>query len=71
LDRTIAVNQQPVTLDELEGYLKRVFESRTEKTMFVAGAATLRYADIIQVIDAARGAGVDREGLVTERRRGR
>jgi biopolymer transport protein ExbD len=45
LDRTIAVNQQPVTLDELEGYLKRVFESRTEKTMFVAGAATLRYAD--------------------------
>jgi biopolymer transport protein ExbD len=68
-DRTIAVNQQPVTLDELEGYLKRVFESRTEKTMFVAGAATLRYADIIRVIDAARGAGVDRVGIVTERRR--
>jgi biopolymer transport protein TolR len=71
LDRTIAVNQQPVTLEELEGYLKRVFESRTEMTMFVAGAATLRYADIIRVIDAARGAGVDRVGLVTERRRGR
>ena len=34
--------------------------------MFIAGAASLRYGDIVQVIDAAKGAGVVRVGIVTE-----
>jgi biopolymer transport protein ExbD len=33
--------------------------------MFVSGAETLRYRDIMEVIDAARGAGVDKVGIVT------
>lgn len=69
-DRTIAVNKQPVAMDALEDYLRNVFETRKEKTMFIAGAGTLRYSDIIQVIDAAKGAGVEKVGIVTERMRG-
>ena len=68
-DRTIAVNKQPVSMDTLEDYLRNVFETRKEKTMFIAGAGTLRYSDIIQVIDAAKGAGVEKVGIVTERMR--
>ena len=34
--------------------------------MFIAGAGTLRYGDIIEVIDAAKGAGVEKVGIVTE-----
>ena len=34
--------------------------------MFIAGAGTLRYRDIIDVIDAAKGAGVEKVGIVTE-----
>jgi len=34
--------------------------------MFIAGAASLRYGDIVAVIDAAKGAGVERVGIVTE-----
>jgi biopolymer transport protein ExbD len=68
-DRSIAVNKQPVSMDALEDYLRGVFETRKEKTMFIAGAATLRYAEIIQVIDAAKGAGVEKVGIVTERMR--
>jgi biopolymer transport protein TolR len=68
-DRQIAVNQQPVAMADLQGYLRGVFETRKEKTMFIAGAGTLRYADIVQVIDAARGAGVEKVGIVTERMR--
>jgi biopolymer transport protein ExbD len=30
------------------------------------GAGTLRYKDIIDVIDAAKGAGVEKVGIVTE-----
>jgi len=68
-DRSIAVNKQPVTMDSLEDYLRTVFETRKEKTMFIAGAGTLRYGDIIAVIDAAKGAGVEKVGIVTERMR--
>jgi biopolymer transport protein ExbD len=31
------------------------------------GAGSLRYGDVIPLIDAARGAGVTRVGIVTER----
>ena len=34
--------------------------------MFIVGAGTLRYRDIIDVIDAAKGAGVEKVGIVTE-----
>ena len=37
--------------------------------MFIAGAGALRYADIIAVIDAAKGAGIEKVGIVTERMR--
>jgi biopolymer transport protein ExbD len=65
-DRSMAVNKQPVTMATLEGKLRDIFETRREKTMFIVGDPTLRYGDIIQVIDAARGAGVEKVGIVTE-----
>ena len=68
-DRQIAINKQPVTLANLEDELRRVFETRKEKTMFIAGAGTLRYGEIIAVIDAAQGAGIEKVGIVTEKMR--
>ncbi len=65
-DRSISVNKQPVTIATLEGKLRDIFESRREKTMFIVGDPSLRYGEIIQVIDAARGAGVEKVGIVTE-----
>ena len=65
-DRVITVNQQPVPIQRLESELRDIFEQRREKTMFVAGAGNLRYGEIIEVIDAARGAGVTKVGIVTE-----
>jgi biopolymer transport protein TolR len=65
-DRSIAVNKQPVTLANLQEKLREVFETRREKTMFIVGDPTLRYGEIIAVIDAGRGAGVEKVGIVTE-----
>ncbi len=65
-DRVITVNQQPIPLQQLESRLREIFESRREKTMFIAGAGNLRYGEIIEVIDAAKGAGVTKVGIVTE-----
>jgi hypothetical protein len=38
----------------LLNYLRNLFESRTDKTMFI-GAPTLRYQEIIDIIDAGVG----------------
>jgi biopolymer transport protein ExbD len=65
-DRKITINSQDVTLPELETRLRTVFEGRKEKTMFIIGAPTLRYGEVVQVIDAAKGAGVEKVGIVTE-----
>lgn len=65
-DRRISVNQQPMNMATLESELRQIFETRREKTMFIAGAGSLTYGDIIDVIDAARGAGVEKVGIVTE-----
>jgi biopolymer transport protein ExbD len=37
--------------------------------MYVIGAGTLRYKQIVEVIDAAKGAGVEKVGIVTEQMR--
>jgi len=65
-DRRISINKQDVTLPDLEQRLRTVFEERKDKTMFIAGAPSLRYGEIVEVIDAAKGAGVDKVGIVTE-----
>ena len=65
-DRRITVNNQDVDLPGLEQRLRTIFESRKEKTMFIIGAPTLRYGEIVAVIDAAKGAGVEKVGIVTE-----
>ena len=65
-DRRISVNQQPMNIQTLQSELRSIFETRREKTMFIAGAGSLTYGEIIDVIDAARGAGVEKVGIVTE-----
>ena len=65
-DRRISVNKQDVSLPELGKRLRDIYEQRKDKKMFLMAAGTLRYKDIIDVIDAAKGAGVDQVGIVTE-----
>jgi biopolymer transport protein TolR len=65
-DRQISVNKQTVTMMELESRLRNIFEQRKDKTMFIVGAGNLNYGAIVEVIDAARGAGVEKVGIVTE-----
>ena len=65
-DKKISINHQDVQLTELEERLRTIFEDRKDKTMFISGDGSLRYGDIINVIDAAKGAGVEKVGIVTE-----
>jgi biopolymer transport protein ExbD len=65
-DKQLTINKQAVSTTELESRLRTIFEERKDKTMFIAGAGNLRYGDIVFVIDAAKGAGVEKVGIVTE-----
>ncbi len=64
--RVISVNKQDVKLAELEEMLRKIYEERKDKTMFIAADGVLRYGDIVAVIDAAKGAGVEKVGIITE-----
>jgi biopolymer transport protein TolR len=64
-NRRLAVNKEPVDLAGLTPRLREIFATRREKTLFLVGAATLPYREVISVIDAAKAAGIDRVGIVT------
>lgn len=68
----VAINQQPVTLNDLRARLSALYATRSDKTLYVMGDGSLRYGRIVEAIDVAKGAGVTRVGIVTESmRRGR
>ncbi len=64
-DHRVTINTQPVELAGVEARLRDIFATRYDRTLFVRGDGSLRYGDIVKVIDAARGAGVTRVGVVT------
>jgi biopolymer transport protein ExbD len=65
-DRKISVNKKDMTIATLEDELRKIFEERKDKTMFISASGALRYGEIVDVIDAAKGAGVEKVGIVTE-----
>ena len=65
-DRRISVNKQEIIAAELERFLQGLYARRRDKTLFIMGSGVLRYGEIVSVLDAAKGAGVERVGIVTE-----
>jgi biopolymer transport protein ExbD len=65
-DRQLSINHQPVLMADLETTLRSVFDTRMDKTLFITASGALKYGEVMTVIDAAKGAGVERVGIVTE-----
>jgi len=61
----LMINQTPVTLDQLGPQLNEIFRTRAERIMFVRGDPEILFADVAQVIDIAKGVGIDKIGLIT------
>jgi biopolymer transport protein TolR len=64
-DRRITVNSQAVAASELGTRLHEIYRARRNKTMWLSAAGSLRYGDVMEVIDAAKGAGVGQVGVIT------
>jgi biopolymer transport protein TolR len=65
-DRRLTINKQEVTMALAPAKFREVYEGRREKTLFLIGAGSVPYGDIVSVIDAAVGAGVEKVGIVTD-----
>jgi biopolymer transport protein ExbD len=68
-DGRLAINHQPLAAEELETRLADIFRDRRDKTLYIAADGALRYGQVVRVIDAAKGVGVARVGVITERMR--
>ncbi|NWG75408.1 MAG: biopolymer transporter ExbD [Rubrivivax sp.] len=58
LDHTVRLNNQPMTLKELETTLTEVFRRRAVKNMFIRGDSSLPYGDVFVLLDIAKRSGV-------------
>jgi len=61
---TYMVNKRPIPKDQLGVELKKIYDPRHEKIIFVKGAPKgVKYSDVIYAMDIARGAGVKVIGM--------
>jgi len=62
----LKINQEQTTLQALGPRLEEIFKTRNERVMFVKGDPSVSFGDVAQVIDIAKGAGIDKIGLITK-----
>jgi len=63
----ISVNKRPVsTKEELAALLRDTFQTRADKTIFVRASGRVPYGDVVEAMDVAKGAGVERIGIISE-----
>jgi len=65
-DGTVQLNQETVAIAELGERLKVLFKTAVRHVIFVRGDRELDFRQIAEVIDIAKGAGVDRVALMTQ-----
>jgi len=65
-DHRLTINKRAVTLGEAARLLHEIYASRRDKTLYVIGDASVKYGEIMAIIDAARDSGVLNVGIVTD-----
>lgn len=60
------VNTERVAEERLQARLQEIYSARPDKILFVKAAPDILYQDVIEAMDAARGAGVEVLGAVME-----
>jgi len=66
-DKSMMLNTEPITEDRLESRLLDVFKTRNERVCFVKGDPDLEFQVVAKAIDIAKGAQMDKVGLMTAR----
>ena len=65
---TISVNRNPVgSREELHTRLSEIYQTKSDKTLFVKASGKVAYAVVVDAMDVAKGAGVERIGIISEK----
>jgi biopolymer transport protein TolR len=64
-DKSVKLNQDPIQWDKLQDRLTEVFKTRAERVVFVRADKELLFDTVATAIDMAKGAGIDKIGLMT------
>jgi len=64
-DKSMMINTEPTDEQRLGKRLEDIFKTRAERVVFIKGHPDLEYQNVARVIDIAKGAGVDKVGLMT------
>jgi len=64
-DRSILINTEPTDERNLGPRLEEIFKTRAERVVFVKGEPDLEFQYVARAIDIAKGAGIDKIGLMT------
>src|SRR5437016_10157335 len=59
-DRTLFLNDKPVSLTTLETQLRDTFRGRTDRTLYLKADAGLAYGAVVETMDRVRRAGIER-----------
>jgi len=63
--RRVKINQDPpIDIRMLGSRLEDIFKTRNDRVMFVSGDPSLPFGEVAQIIDIAKGAGIDKIGLI-------
>ena len=65
-DRTLYLNDKPISLATLDTQLRDAFKGRTDRTLYLKADAALAYGAVVETMDRVRRAGIERLGMVTE-----
>jgi biopolymer transport protein TolR len=66
-DLSVKINQIPTTIDLLENELRNIYQTKTDKKIFIRADETASYKDVLKIIDIAKGAGIEVVGVMLER----
>jgi biopolymer transport protein TolR len=64
-DKSMHLNQDPIDMNSLEARLTVVFKTRGERVVFVKCVPDLDCQTVANAIDIAKGAAIDKVGLMT------
>ncbi len=64
-DKKMHINNEDTDMDKLGPRLEQIFKTRAERVVFVKGDPDLEYQTVAQAIDIAKGAQMDKVGLMT------
>jgi biopolymer transport protein TolR len=64
-DKSLKINQEDTTEAKLGERLMEIFKTRAERVVFVKGDKDLDFQSVARAIDIAKGAGIDKIGLMT------